>query len=207
MSSPEILTNSPEASLIPKEFLGKEFFITSGNGERVIELGCRRIESSRSFLRSIRETFFRPGPTDEARPTAMTLSLFLRWGAGFKNMITASVQENHATRERQLSVSLAATPRHHWINSWDRAQGEVLAVEYTSENDGRLSTRPSGVEFLETLQFLSDRGMLTETQLPPQMDLEATIKGFVEIVQDILKREEAGDLPKEFPMPCLVPGD
>lgn len=184
MANPETLNNCLEGSLIPEDFLGREWFITSGNRERVIEWECG------------------PGATDEV---AMRLSLFFRWGMGYRQIITASVQENQARGERQLRVSLAATSKHQWRNSKGRFQGEILAVEYSSENDGQLSKKPGRVELLETLQYLSDRGMFAETQLPPQIDLEATVRGFVADFQEILALQEAGDLPQEFPIPWLVP--
>lgn len=203
MPNPEYPNGRPETSLIPKEFLGRTIGIISGNGGKILELRCERKKRPRGFFESIfgRNILGRKSPDESLQPMMMTLSLLTVWGGGVRNILTASVKENPATGERKLGVSLNVLPEDYLDYC---SLKRTLGAGYRSENDGCLVTVPRKPVVREVLQLLADKGVPDETSLPQRIDLEATIEGFLEFFQETLERQEAGDLPDDFPLPTLV---
>ena len=190
-------------SLIPKEFSGKTVSITSRNGKKTLELRRERIKSPKGFWKSILGGLIYNEPIDEVPLSGkMTLSLLIPWGGGFKNIMRVFVEKDPTTGESQLGVSFPAIPAG--LNSKSFRNG-TLGVEYNSKDGGVLSKRPRKIVSPEGLQFLSSQGMLHEEDLPPKINLEATIEGFLKFFKEMLVLQELGQLPEDFSLPELVP--
>lgn len=191
MPFPEILQSPQEVLGIPKELMGEARSITSGDGRKKLIFRCYQAWSSEGKMTPLR-----------------ILSLSLKgkwqtniWGGAWIDIMNARIKRRDDGGQ-ELVIDFDAI-----ADSPDNKT--TVTAKYSTKHNGAIERRGFSTSYLQDTSETRDKfrkfDMIPWTGLPQEIDVEQTIREFLELAYELWAADERGETLEDFPTPQLIP--